>query len=103
MSFCLFAHMKSNRHIIATVLLVLFSFLQLVDLHSIDHADANDDDCKICKLSSETFDDDFSAVDVIDIPALITLPIDQVTIDYSNQYICSYLGFSFLNKAPPRV
>lgn len=92
--------MESNRHIIASIFLIVFSFMQLADLHIVGH-DMDDSDCSICALSSEGIDDDFSTIDIVEIPNTIQIPLDTNTIDYKDQYISSHCNFSFLNKAPP--
>ncbi len=98
--FCLFVTMKSNRHIIASILLVLFSFMQLADLHVLDH-DANDVDCNICQLASENHSDDYIGVDIVETPCVITIPADVVRATYEQRYFYSSVNYSFLNKAPP--
>ncbi len=94
--------MKSNRHIVASVFLILFSFIQLTDLHAVSH-DVDDIDCKICQLASEGIDDDFSSLDVLVIPKVISIPLDASKINYENQYFDSSTKFFFLNKAPPLI
>ncbi|WP_299435679.1 hypothetical protein [uncultured Aquimarina sp.] len=92
--------MKFNKHIIASVFLIFFSFIQLADLHAVGH-DANDMDCKICQLASENIDDDFTSTDIIELPKSIIIPSDVVKNYYQKQYVDSSTKFSFLNKAPP--
>jgi len=94
--------MKSNRHIVASVLLVIFSCMQLVDLHAVDH-DANDDDCKLCQLAPESMDDDFVPVVPLEIPAVVILPFDSVQTNYIDTCLTTETHYSFLNKAPPVV
>ncbi|MDH7446232.1 hypothetical protein [Aquimarina sp. 2201CG14-23] len=94
--------MKSNKHIIASVFLILFSFMQLADLHAVDH-DANDMDCKICQLASENLDDDFVSVDFTEIPKVVIIPVDRIQINNVDTYSNSESHYSFLNKAPPVV
>ncbi|MHA7056826.1 hypothetical protein ACWGOQ_0006375 [Aquimarina sp. M1] len=94
--------MKFNKHIVASIFLILFSFIQLADLHVVGH-DANDIDCKICKLASENLDDDFVSVDSIEIPKEIIIPVDLVRINTFDTYFDKHERYSFLNKAPPVV
>ena len=94
--------MKENRHIIAGIFLIFFSFMQLVDLHAIGH-DAHDADCKLCQIALEGIDDDFSTIGIVEIPKEVLVPIDTFIIDYKNQYTDSINKFSFLNKAPPAI
>ncbi|KAA1246300.1 hypothetical protein [Aquimarina sp. RZ0] len=95
--------MQSNKHIIASVLLILFSFMQLVDLHKVSH-DADDIDCKLCKLASENLDnDDFLSTTIVCLDDIIQIPADTAISHYKDQYIDAYSSFSFLNKAPPAV
>ncbi len=92
--------MKSSRPIIASIFLALFSFIQLADLHVLDH-DANDIDCTICQLASENHNDDFVSSDIITIPCVIAVPADIVRSTYEQQYFDTTLDYSLLNKAPP--
>lgn len=96
--------MKSNRHIVASLLLFLFSCMQLVDLHVVDH-DATDEDCKLCQLAQENLDDDDDFVPVIFIesPTVVMLPFDRVQTNYMDTYLTTEAYYSFLNKAPPVV
>jgi len=94
--------MKFNRHIVASVLLVLFSCMQLVDLHALDH-DADEEDCKLCQLAPENLDDDFVPVIFIETPAVVVLPFDCVQTNYLGTYLNTDTHYSFLNKAPPVV
>ncbi|WP_298547070.1 hypothetical protein [uncultured Aquimarina sp.] len=93
--------MKTNkRHIIASVFLIVFSLIQVLDLHALSH-DANDLDCKICQLASENLDDDFVSVDTTEIPKEIIIPEDRIKINNSDTYFDREAHYSFLNKAPP--
>ncbi len=92
--------MKSNRHIIASIFLVMFSFIQLADLHVFDH-DANDLDCNVCQLVSENQNDGYIGADIIEIPCVIAIPADVVRSSYEQKYFDSSNNYSFLNKAPP--
>lgn len=94
--------MKSNRHIIATVFLIVFSFIQLADLHALDHDhDAGDTDCDLCKMVSENPNDGYISAEVIEILSIITIPENVVRINYVQQYFDYSSKYSFLNKAPP--
>ncbi len=93
--------MKSNKHIIASAFLILFSLMQLVDLHSVNHDDANDADCEICKLASENIDNDFVSGNITYSADIKSIPTKNILINYKDLYIDSYISFSFLNKAPP--
>ncbi len=92
--------MKSNRHSIASIFLILFSFIQLADLHVLGH-DANDIDCTVCQMISENPNDGYISIEVIEIPSVITIPANVVRINYVQQYFDYSSKYSFLNKAPP--
>lgn len=92
--------MKSNRHIIASILLVMFSFIQLADLHVFDH-DSDDVDCKICLLASENQNDGYIGVEILKAPCVIAIPTNVVRTTYEQRYFDSSNNYSFLNKAPP--
>ncbi len=92
--------MKSGRNIIASILLVLFSFMQLADLHVLDH-DTNDVDCSICQLALENHSDGYTSVDIVETPCVITIPADVVRSNYEQRYFDTSISYSFLNKAPP--
>ncbi len=92
--------MKSNRHIIASIFLVMFSFIQLADLHVLDH-DANDIDCTICQFASQDQNNEFVNSETVEIPNAICIPADIVRISYEQKYFDSSNKHSFLNKAPP--
>jgi len=95
--------MKSNkRHIIATVLLILFSIIQLSDLHVVGHDD-NDIDCEICQLAPENLDDNFIPTDVVETPKVASIPLDRIQINTFDIYFDRETYYSFLNKAPPVV
>ncbi|WP_109436347.1 hypothetical protein [Aquimarina sp. AU119] len=92
--------MKSNRHIVASIFLILFSFIQLADLHVLGH-DANDIDCNVCQMVSENPNDGYISTEIIEIPSVITIPANVVRIKYVQQYFDYSSKYSFLNKAPP--
>ncbi len=92
--------MKSYRHIIASIFLMIFSFIQLADLHVLDH-DSGDTDCQICLLASEKHNDGFLNAEVVEIPCIITVPANVVRINYEQHYFDSTINYSLLNKAPP--
>ncbi|WP_299259349.1 hypothetical protein [uncultured Aquimarina sp.] len=93
--------MKTNkRHIIASVFLIVFSLIQVLDLHALSH-DANDLECKICQLAAENLDDNFVSVDFIETPKEIILPSDHIQINNITIYFDRETHYSFLNKAPP--
>lgn len=92
--------MKSSRPIIASIFLVLFSFIQLADLHVLDH-DANDLDCKICQLTSENQNDGYVGAVIVEAPCIIIIPADVVRSNYEQRYFDSSVTYSLHNKAPP--
>ncbi|AXT61975.1 hypothetical protein D1816_16965 [Aquimarina sp. AD10] len=92
--------MKSSRHIIASIFLMIFSFIQLADLHVLDH-DANDVDCTICQFASQDHNDDFISAEIVMLPDAVIIPADVVRSTYENRYFKTNKNHSFLNKAPP--
>ncbi|WP_405209027.1 hypothetical protein [Aquimarina sp. LLG6339-5] len=95
--------MKSNnRHIIATVLLIFFSFIQLSDLHIVGHDD-NEVDCEMCQLAPENLDDNFISIGVVETPKVVSIPVDRIQINSFDIYFDRETNYSFLNKAPPVV
>ncbi|SEK82656.1 hypothetical protein SAMN04487910_1227 [Aquimarina amphilecti] len=93
---------SSKRHIISTALLILFSFIQLSDLHIVGHDD-NDVDCEMCQLAPENLDDNFIPIDSIETPKVVSIPLDQIQINSFDIYFDRETYYSFLNKAPPVV
>jgi hypothetical protein len=93
--------MKFNRQILASVFLVLFSIIQLADLHIVGHDTANDIDCSICKFTSDHHNDDFAFLDTVTIPEAVHVPTDIIRVTYANRYFDSSAAYNFLNKAPP--
>ncbi|GAA3518681.1 hypothetical protein GCM10022393_35990 [Aquimarina addita] len=92
--------MKSHRHIIATLLLVVFSCIQLLDLHSIGH-DADHTDCKICVLASENLNSDFTSVAIFDFSEIVRISTNHIASHYVTPFIGVSSSYFFLNKAPP--
>ncbi len=98
--FRLFAIMKSNRHIIASIFLALFCIIQFADVHVLSH-DSGDTDCQICLFSSEKQNDGFLGTQITEIPCIITIPAEIVRSSYEQTYFDSQINYSLLNKAPP--
>ncbi|MBQ4819852.1 hypothetical protein [Aquimarina sp. MMG016] len=92
--------MKSKRHIIASIFLIVFSFMQLADLHVLDH-DANDVDCTICLLALDHQDLDYIPSEIVTIPEINIIPSEIVRSTYVSKYFGSSLDYSLSNKAPP--
>lgn len=99
---CLFVIMKSHRHIVATLLLILFSCMQLVDLHAVGH-DASDTDCKICVIAAQNLDSNCTSIAITSIPEAILVPADTIISVYVSPCIERPSSYFFLNKAPPIV
>ncbi|WP_378179920.1 hypothetical protein [Aquimarina sp. SS2-1] len=91
---------SNNRHIIASIFLILFSFMQLADLHVVSH-DVNDVDCELCLIASENLEDNFIPVNSIEIPKEVIVPVDHIQITYTKVNYGINTHYSFLNKAPP--
>ena len=94
--------MKQHKHIIATLLLILFSCMQFVDLHVVGH-DADDIDCELCVIASQNLDNNFVSTALTTVPEVILVPIDTSISVYVNPYVETTSSYFFLNKAPPTV
>ncbi len=101
--FYLFAVMKWNRQIRASIFLVLFSITQLADLHALSHEDATDEDCAICLLATvEQQEKCFILTKECEVPVRIEIPPHKrITLQYTNLYYNSSINYLFQNKAPP--
>ncbi len=96
--------MKTQKSIIASIFLVIFSLLQLADLHVLEHDDVDDKDgdCEICQLAFENHDKDgYITSDVITIPCVYNIPSNVVRSNYEQQFFNTSINYSFLNRPPP--
>lgn len=92
--------MNAYRHIIASFLFVIFSCIQLADLHVLDH-DANDTDCDICLIASQNHLDTFIPSETTIVPDTIFISVDVVISYRINPFINSDYYNTLRNKAPP--
>ncbi|MCK8523595.1 hypothetical protein M0D21_18575 [Aquimarina sp. D1M17] len=92
--------MKAYRHIVASIFLALFCFMQLAELHVFSHDDG-DTECQLCLISVDKQDDGFLPTEIIEVPSIIIIPADVVRSNYEQQYFTSTVNHSLLNKAPP--
>ena len=92
--------MKNNQRIIASIFLILFSCIQIADLHVVSH-DANDIDCNICQFALDQHDDDFDYTCQLEIPDATICISDTSNSFYKSRFVNDYIYFSLQNKAPP--
>lgn len=98
--FRLFETMKRKEYFISWIFLILFGFIQLVDLHQLSH-DQEDADCEICILISEEHADTFTYVSSVSIPPVLQIPVGLPQPGYCDPIVSSSVYATFLNKAPP--
>ncbi len=93
--------MNAKRHITASIFLILFSFIQLADLHIVGHDDVNDIDCKLCQFSSDNHNNNLILTEIINIVDSVLIPVNIVLFDSTNFIICTSCYNKLHNKAPP--
>lgn len=92
--------MSANKNIIASLLLVFFSLIQIADLHVLDH-DVNDVDCKICQVASDHRATSFLPTQETEVPQTLYVYTSDLPVEY-HAVVYTETSFNNLqNKAPP--
>ncbi|TYP77005.1 hypothetical protein [Aquimarina intermedia] len=92
--------MLANKNIIASLLLVFFSCIQIADLHALDH-EVDDVDCKICQFAADQKAESYLPSQDIGVPQTLDVYTGVLPLQY---HVVVYTNTSFdnlQNKAPP--
>ncbi len=92
--------MNRFRKHIALVLFLLFSFMQIAELHVFEHDDTAHD-CVLCDFSSEKKEYDYLITPTLGVPEYIAILIPRSTKFYNVEHYFQNTITSLNNKAPP--
>ena len=93
--------MSSYRKHIALIALLLFSFMQIADLHAIDHDDDSHDHCVLCDFSSEKNEYSYLSTSTTTIPEfVVNIPTRMQQFYVVSHYFQNETS-GLHNKAPP--
>lgn len=100
----IFAAMKMNQKIIASLFLLLFIAIQATGIHQLTHHDdADESSCVICLFHSDHLDNNFIPTDTYQRISTIIIPSTIVKSYYIDLCFKSTTTRFFFNKAPPTV
>ncbi|QKX04612.1 hypothetical protein HN014_06695 [Aquimarina sp. TRL1] len=93
--------MNVHKHIITSLLLLLFGAMQLGELHVLDHA-SDDSDCMVCEyVSGQNHNDFFVLVEEVSVPETIDIPAESAVYISLNTTVKTITFSKLHNKAPP--
>jgi len=95
--------MGKYRTHIAFIAFLLFSFMQIAELHALDHDDSSHDHCVLCDFSAEKSDPVYLLPSFSIVPEFTAITTTVHVVLYIPQHYFLNTTIKLRNKAPPVV